>query len=145
MVGKLFTDVPLTRQHLKTGLALFFAFVIEAWRCLSFPTSSPAIQDGLSIGSSGVGLLLSAMFFGTIPGALLWGVYVDKIGRKSACVISLIAYGVRLAASALAPDYWTLWGLRYVSGFALADILVTVFLYFEELIPVRFRSRATSS
>jgi len=142
-VGTLFADMPLTRQHLKAGFALFFAFIIEAWEMLVLSYVSPAIKSGLSVSTSGIGLLMSAMFFGMIPGALLWGLYVDRIGRKSACMISLAGYGVFSAASAFSPDYGMLWALRFVSGFALAGILVTVFLYFEELVPTRYRGRAT--
>lgn len=142
-VGTLFTGMPLTRQHLKAGFALFFAFIIEAWEMLVLSYISPAVKSGLGVGTSSIGLLISAMYFGMIPGALLWGVYVDRTGRKSACIISLASYGLISAASAFAPNYWTLWGLRCASGVALAGILVTVFLYFEELLPVRYRGRAT--
>lgn len=142
-VGTLFADMPLTRQHLKAGFALFFAFIIEAWEMLVLSYVSPAIKSGLGVSTGAIGVLMSAMFFGMIPGALLWGLYVDRIGRKSACMISLASYGVFSAASAFSPDYGMLWALRFVSGFALAGILVTVFLYFEELVPIRYRGRAT--
>lgn len=142
-VGTIFAEMPLTRRHLLAGFALFFAFIIEAWEMLILAYIAPAIEAEFAIGDERIGFLLSAMFFGMIPGALLWGVWVDKRGRKQACMLSLAAYGVLSAMSALSPDYWTLWGLRFASGFALAGILVTVFLYFEELIPVRYRGRAT--
>lgn len=142
-VGQLFADMPLTRQHLKAGFALFFAFVIEAWEMLILTYISSAIEADFAVGATSIGFLISAMFFGMIPGALAWGVYVDRRGRKSACILSLAGYGVISALSAIAPNYWTLWSLRCLSGVALAGILVTVFLYFEELVPVRYRGRAT--
>ncbi|MGP4014299.1 MFS transporter [Saccharopolyspora sp. 5N708] len=142
-VGKIFADMPLTRQHLKAGIALFFAFVIEAWEMLILSYVSSPIEREFSVGPTSIGFLLSAMFFGMIPGALAWGWWVDRNGRKPACIISLGSYGIVSALSALAPNYWSLWGLRFLSGIALAGILVTVFLYFEELVPVRYRGRAT--
>lgn len=142
-VGSIFAEMPLTSRHLLAGFTLLFAFVIEAWEMLILAYSASAIEAEFSVGAGHIGLLLSAMFFGMIPGALAWGIWVDRHGRKSACMISLAAYGVASAASAVAPSYWTLWSLRFISGVALAGILVTVFLYFEELIPVRYRGRAT--
>lgn len=141
-VGHLFADMPLTREHVKAGFALFFAFVIEAWEMLILAYIAPAIAEDFAISASQVGFLLSAMFFGMIPGALAWGAWVDYLGRKRACIASLTAYGLISAVSAFSPNYWTLWGLRFASGVALAGILVTVFLYFEELLPVRHRGRA---
>lgn len=142
-LGSIFGRMALNRRHLKAGFALFFAFIIEAWEMLILAYSAPAIEDDLKIGATSMGFLISAMFFGMIPGALAWGVWVDRLGRKSACIVSLAGYGVISALSALSPDYWTLWSLRLLSGVALAGILVTVFLYFEELIPSRYRGRAT--
>ncbi|ADD44851.1 MFS transporter [Stackebrandtia nassauensis] len=142
-VGTIFTRMPLNRRHLMAGFALFFAFVIEAWEMLILSYIASDVEAELQVGDTAIGFLISAMFFGMIPGALAWGVYVDRKGRKPACVISLAAYGVISAVSALSPNYWTLWSLRLLSGVALAGILVTVFLYFEELIPVKYRGRAT--
>ncbi|GHJ42097.1 MFS transporter [Streptomyces sp. TS71-3] len=142
-VGHAFATMSLTREHVKAGSALFFAFVIEAWEMLIVSYVSSSIRADFHIGAAAVGLLLSSMYFGMIPGALLWGAVTDRIGRKMTCIWSLAGYGFCCAASALAPNYWSFCAARFCSGFALAGILVAVFVYFEELLPVRHRGRAT--
>lgn len=142
-VGHAFATMRLTREHVKAGGALFFAFVIEAWEMLIVSYVSSSMSDDFHIDAAAVGLLLSSMYFGMIPGAILWGAVTDRIGRKKTCVWSLVGYGICCAASALAPNYWSFCAARFCSGFALAGILVAVFVYFEELLPVRHRGRAT--
>ena len=117
--------MPLTGRHLKAGFALFFAFMIEAWEMLILSYVSSDIEREFAVSSTSIGFLISAMFFGMIPGALAWGFWIDRHGRKPACILSLAGYGALSALSAMAPNYWMLWGLRCLSGLALAGILVT--------------------
>jgi len=57
-VGELFAQMPLTREHWKAGIALFFAFVIEAWEMMIIIIASGMIATDFELsperlGSSG--------------------------------------------------------------------------------------------
>ncbi|GAA2804894.1 MFS transporter [Crossiella cryophila] len=141
-VGAAFDRMPFTRRHWLIGLALFTAFVIDSWELVALVYVQADLAASLGIDAATVGLVLSALSFGMIPGALLWGPVADRIGRRPACFWSMVAYSVLAIASAFAPDATVLIALRVVSGFALAGVYTITFPYFLELVPTRVRGRA---
>jgi putative MFS transporter len=142
-VGDLFADMPLTREHWKAGIALFFSFVIEAWEMMIIIMASGMIARDFQLKEARLGSLMGSIYLGMIPGCLLWGKITDRWGRRPTMVASLATYGVISLASSFSPAYWTLWATRFVSGIALSGVLVSAFIYFEELLPVKTRGRAT--
>jgi MFS transporter, putative metabolite:H+ symporter len=142
-VGELFAQMPLTREHWKAGVALFFAFVIEAWEMMIIIMASGMISRDFQLDERQLGSLIGSIYLGMIPGCLAWGKFADRIGRKKTVVASLASYGVISLVSAMSPTYWILWWTRFASGIALSGVLVSAFIYFEELLPVKSRGRAT--
>jgi len=142
-VGQWFQDMPLTRTHWIAGLTLFVAFIIESWEMMIIIFSSGAIGVEFTLHTGEIGSLIGAMFLGMIPGALLWGKLVGTLGRKRCMIWSIGLYGLFPLMSAFAPSFEVLWAVRFVCGIVLSGALVVTFPYFEELVPVRVRGRAT--
>jgi putative MFS transporter len=142
-VGHWFEDMPLTRTHWIAGLTLFMAFVIESWEMMIIIFSSGAIGADFGMDTVQIGSLIGAMFLGMIPGSLLWGKLSGVIGRKRCMIWSIGLYGLFPVMSAFAPSYEALWGIRFICGIVLSGALVVTFPYFEELVPVKVRGRAT--
>ncbi|NRQ39710.1 MFS transporter [Nonomuraea sp. NN258] len=141
-IGAAFDRMPFTPRHVLIALALFIAFVIESWEQLALIYVSGDLGTQFGIDQAGIGLVLSAVAFGMIPGVLIWGPVADRIGRKPASFWSLLAYGVIAFASAFAPNMTVLVTLRVASGLALAGVYTITFPYFLELLPTRYRGRA---
>jgi putative MFS transporter len=142
-VGEWFEDMPLTRAHWVAGLTLFVAFVIESWEMMIIIFSSGAIGTDFGLSTTQIGSLIGAMFLGMIPGALLWGKLVGTLGRKRCMILSIGLYGLFPLMSAFAPTFDALWWIRFLCGIVLSGALVVTFPYFEELVPVRVRGKAT--
>ncbi|NUR83850.1 MAG: MFS transporter, partial [Nonomuraea sp.] len=141
-IGAAFDRMPFTRRHVLIALALFIAFVIESWEQLALIYVSGDLGGAFGIDEAGIGVVLSAVAFGMIPGVLIWGPVADRIGRKPAAFWSLLAYGVVALASAFSPNLATLISLRVLSGLALAGVYTITFPYFLELLPTRQRGKA---
>ncbi|WP_431923159.1 MFS transporter [Nonomuraea jabiensis] len=141
-IGAAFDRMPFTRRHVLIALALFIAFVIESWEQLALVYVSGDLGTAFGIDEAGVGVVLSAVAFGMIPGVLVWGPVADRAGRKPVAFWSLLAYGVIALASAFAPNMVVLVTLRVASGLALAGVYTITFPYFLELLPTRSRGRA---
>jgi putative MFS transporter len=142
-VGQIFKSMPLTVRHWKSGLALFFSFVIEAWEMMIIILISGMIAGDFKLTPAQVGSLIGSIFLGMIPGCLIWGKITDIIGRKQTMIWSLASYGVVSLISAFSGNYEMLWWMRFFSGLALSGLMVSSFPYFEELLPVRSRGPAT--
>lgn len=142
-VGQWFEAMPLTRSHWIAGFVLFMAFVIESWEMMIIIFSSGAIGAEFDLSTAQIGSLIGAMFLGMIPGALLWGKLSGTLGRKRCMVLSIGLYGLFPLASAFAQSFEVLWAIRFLCGIVLSGALVVTFPYFEELVPVRVRGKAT--
>lgn len=142
-VGFWFQQMPLTRTHWVAGSILFVTFIIESWEMMIIILSSGSIAAEFNLGTAQIGSLISAIFLGMIPGALVWGKVADWLGRKKSIILSLALYAPLPLLSAFAPSVEVLWWLRFVCGIVLSGALVVTFPYFEELVPVKARGRAT--
>jgi MFS transporter, putative metabolite:H+ symporter len=135
--------LPLTFEHVKSCLALFFVFVIEAWEMMIIVYTAPLISRDFHLSPVATGNLIGAIFVGMAIGTVFWGPVADRIGRKKATIWSLVLYGLISTLSVFSPDYATLYGLRLLSGVAAVGMMVVCFPYFEELLPIRSRGPLT--
>jgi putative MFS transporter len=142
-VGHWFRDMPVTRTHWVAGLILFVTFIIDSWEMMILILSSESIAAEFNLGTAQIGSLIGAIFLGMIPGALMWGRLADRLGRKKCMILSLALYAPIPLLSALAPSFEVLWWLRFTGGIILSGALVITFPYFQELIPVKARGKAT--
>lgn len=86
-----------------------------------FPTSSPAAQQFLSYATFGIAFIARPI------GALLFGHFGDRLGRKSTLVVSLLTMGIATIAIGVLPGYDTIgWAapailcvLRFAQGLGI--------------------------
>lgn len=142
-VGHAFRDMPFGSVHIKICAVLFFAFAIEAWEMLMLTYVASDLGTSLQVGMTEVGIAISALFLGMIPGSLIWGPISDRIGRKATCAWSFAGYGVFTLLSCFAPNFEILSVARFLSGLLFSGVFTVTFPYFEELLPVKVRGRAT--
>lgn len=142
-VGEYFDGMKLTSKHWFGGLILFFAFVIEAWELMMIVFISDGIAQEFSLSALQVGSLIGSMSFGLILGSYLWGLFIDKIGRKKTMLYSFIGFGIIQLVSSFSGSYEMLYGLRFLAGMIFGGVIVCTFPYFQELLPVKSRGRAS--
>lgn len=140
-VGEVCSTMRLTRAHLVAGSVLFMAFVIEAWEQVGLVYVSPGIEAEFGIDNVQLGWALSAVAFGMVPGTLLWGGVIDRLGRRRVTVYSLLLYAVLALAAGLAPSFVPFLVLRILSGVAFGGVYAVTFPYFLELLPTRWRGQ----
>ncbi|GIP40751.1 MFS transporter [Paenibacillus sp. J31TS4] len=105
---------------MKTAIWLYlFMFVALFDLHAQFPILSPfAISLGAT--PSFIGLILGVYSITHLPGNLMAGYGVDRIGSKLFMVGSLLGAGVLLLFQAHVKDPWQLLAIRSISGFVLA-------------------------
>jgi putative MFS transporter len=84
----------------------------------------------------------AATFLGLFVGALLFGQFADRAGRKRTFNVALLVYTgatilMALQHSAVQVNVW-----RFVAGIGLGVEMVTIDAYIAEIVPARFRGRA---
>lgn len=141
-VGEYFDGMKLTKQHWIAGSILFFAFVIEAWELMMMIFITGDIAKEFDLSTIQVGSLIGSMSFGLILGCYLWGLFIDRIGRKKTMIYSFIGFGIISLISSFSINYEMLYSLRFLAGLIFAGVIVCTFPYFQELLPVKSRGRA---
>lgn len=80
-------------------------------------------------------LTTAGMFFG----AFIGGVIGDKVGRRKSYLLFVLIHIISMIIGALSPNMTFLITCRFVMGFALGALLVTLFAGFTEYVPNRTR------
>uniref|UniRef100_A0A3P8UVI3 Synaptic vesicle glycoprotein 2 n=1 Tax=Cynoglossus semilaevis TaxID=244447 RepID=A0A3P8UVI3_CYNSE len=87
----------------------------------------------------------SSVFVGMMLGGYVWGYLADKRGRRRVLVVSLTVNGIFGVLSSLAPWFWLLLLLRFISGIGVGGSIPVIFSYFSEFMPRQRRGAMISA
>lgn len=93
-----------------------------------------------NISATFVSLTTAGMFLG----ALVGGIIGDKIGRRKSFLLYEVIHIVAMLSGALAPNMTVLIVCRFIMGFGLGALLVTLFAGFTEYMPAHNRGTWSS-
>jgi len=82
----------------------------------------------------------SIFIFGGAAGGFICGWISDKMGRKTAVIISIASYGVFTLLTGYMPNWWAVVICRFFSGFGLGGVLVTTTTIMMEEWPKKTRA-----
>jgi putative MFS transporter len=88
-----------------------------------------------------VGLLVSSAYLGSWLGALVFGYYTDRKGRRAVFMLSMVAFIVTSILCALAPNYAVLLLSRFLVGVAIGMDFPTAGAMISEFAPPRDRGK----
>jgi MFS family permease len=104
---------------------LFIVFGVALMAVLRADSISPAfpgVSEAFAVSSQQTALLISVFALPSIFLTPLLGMLADRWGRKKILTPSLLLFGVAGGASALAPNFDLLLGLRLVQGIGAASL-----------------------
>ncbi|MPW19619.1 MFS transporter [Paraburkholderia sp. CNPSo 3157] len=131
--------LPVSRFHKRLLLLVSLPFFFDISDIFTFSYAAPALVKEWGLPISSIALLTSAGFFGMFVGATLGGMLSDKIGRKRALVVYVIAYSTFSLANALAPDIPMLIITRVLTGVGISSATAVVMAYIAEMFPAKTR------
>ncbi len=134
---------PLTRFHYRLlGLGSFI-YAFTAMNVLLIATVLTPIISEFNLAKQPLisGLLLSAGYIGMFVGALTFGIFADRIGRKKTLLLTISLMAVFTALNAVAPDPSTMGILRFFAGIGLGGALPQPGVYVSEYVPTKYRGR----
>lgn len=114
-------------SHVQHRLLILLVTILLSLSPFAVDTYLPAFPDmerqyGIDTAamSQSLGVFMIALAFST----LAWGPLVDRFGRKSTSLVSLLGFAVASAGCALSPDYQTFMVFRILQGLAVGCGLV---------------------
>ena len=142
------TDIPArldrmrwSRFHWLVIAALGSSWVLDGLEVTLVGSLSTALTDPGSLGltASEIGLAASAYLAGAISGAIGFGYWADRWGRKRLFIITVAVYAVAAAASGLAWNFASFAVFRLMTGAGIGGEYSAINSAIQELIPARCR------
>ncbi|WP_449443750.1 MFS transporter [Ureibacillus acetophenoni] len=130
---------PISRNKLLAVAGTGWMFDAMDVGILSFVIAALAADWGLNSGQ--MGLIGSVNSIGMAVGALIFGVFADKVGRKTIFMWTLILFSVASGLSAITTTFMAFLILRFFVGMGLGGELPVASTLVSESVPAKERGR----
>lgn len=132
---------PLSYFQIRIIAVCALVAMIDGFDTQSIAFMAPAIAQAWGVPSAEFGPVFGAGLFGTLIGALAFGVAADRFGRKPCLLISIFLFSVMSCATPLlAHSMRELFVLRVITGIGLGGAIPIIIALTTEYAPRRFRA-----
>jgi putative MFS transporter len=131
--------LPLLPFHTQLILLLGSSLLLDGLDTLIISVILTPIAITFHINPASAGILIAAGFAGQAIGALIFGYFSERYGRKVPLVIALIICGLLSIGAAIAPGFQLLLLMRLLQGIGLGACPPLATALFNEYIPSRRR------
>jgi MFS transporter, PHS family, inorganic phosphate transporter len=112
-------EASLGRVHMRAVVASGVGFFTDAYDLFVIGIASSLIAKDWNLGSGRLAILNSTMLGAAFLGALVFGRYADKVGRKRVYWLVAAVMIAGALGSAFAQSFWMLIAFRFVLGFGV--------------------------
>ncbi|HEV7718865.1 MAG TPA: MFS transporter [Arsenicitalea sp.] len=105
----------------------------------------PNLASDLRVTDPEAGHVISAYALGVVVGAPLISILAARLPRRALLLGLMLLFVVGNLASAIAPNYWSLTVLRFISGLPHGAFFGIAALVAASMVPVTHRARAVGS
>jgi MFS family permease len=112
-------EASLSRFHLRAVVASGVGFFTDAYDLFVIGIASALITKDWNLSSGRLALLNSTMLAAAFLGAIVFGRYADKVGRKRVYWLVAAIMIAGALGSALSQSFWVLISFRFLLGFGV--------------------------
>ena len=142
------TDVPgrldalmWSRWHQRMVVALGITWILDGLEASLVANIAPTLRspEALGLSATAIGAANSAYLVGQVLGALVFGHFTDRFGRKRLFLVTLAIYLGATACSGLSPNYAVFVAFRCLAGSGIGGEYSAINSAIDELVPAGLR------
>ncbi|MFG2863779.1 MFS transporter [Streptomyces sioyaensis] len=127
--------LPVTRLHKRFTGVMALGNFFEIYELFLAGVLATTLKKTFALGGFELSLVLASVFVGAFVGAVVIGRLADRVGRRTAYMVTLTLYSGATLACALAPNLWTLVAFRFVAGIGLGGELPVTDSFLGDILP----------
>ncbi len=135
------TPAALTRTLIGSSVVAALGGLLFGFDTVVISGTTDALKTVFALSETSLGFTVAIALIGTIFGSILAGRPADVWGRKPALIALAVLYFVTSLGTALAWDWISFLGFRFLGGVAVGGASVVSPLYIAEIAPARYRGR----
>ena len=134
-----------TPLHTRITMALGVGWLLDAFEVNIIGNVLGVLQRLWHLTSVEASMLVTVWLVGIMIGALLFGYLADRFGRRRLFILTLLLYSTFTVISALSPGYWAFLVFRFLTAIGVGAEYSAINAAIGELIPARYRGRASAT
>lgn len=136
--------LPWSRFHSTVTIALGIGWTLAAFQTTIIGSILGQVTKLWNLSATQGSCLVSAWVVGIAIGAMLFGYYADRKGRKKMFIFSLVWYAAFSMAAAFSWNFTSLLAFRFLTALAIGGEYSAVMAAMVEFIPKRHRGKTSA-
>ncbi|MEU0506517.1 MFS transporter [Nocardia sp. NPDC005998] len=133
--------LPMTSLHKRFTAIMALGTFFEIYELFLSGVLATTLKKTFTLHGLELSLVLASAFVGAFIGAVVIGRMADRVGRRSAYMLTLSLYSAATLACAFAPNVWTLVLFRFIAGIGLGGELPVTDSFLGDILPPERRGR----
>jgi AAHS family 4-hydroxybenzoate transporter-like MFS transporter len=140
-ISRLIDERGLTRFNIGLLLCALFIIMIDGYDLQAIGVAVPLLVKAWHVTDrAAVGPVLSATLIGGLVGALIFGAFGDRFGRKQAIIVTLLLFGGLTWLAAATTSLREMAVLRFLAGIGIGGFTPNIMALVAEYAPRRMRA-----
>ncbi|RJS63150.1 MFS transporter [Priestia filamentosa] len=139
-----FEQSKLKSFHILLILWLFFILMFDGYDVVIYGATIPVLKESWGISDIIAGSIGSYTTIGTAIGAVLFGLYSDRFGRKRIIILTTLMFSIFTMLSGFAPNAIIFTICRVIAGFGFGGVMPNIASLISEYAPLKYRAAIIS-
>ena len=139
-----FEQSKLKPFHILLVLWLFMILMFEGYDIVIYGATIPFLKESWGISDMVAGSIGSYTTIGTAIGAVLFGLYSDRFGRKRIIIFTTLLFSIFTMLSGFAPNAIMFTVCRVIAGFGFGGVMPNIASLISEYAPLKYRAAIIS-
>lgn len=143
-VNDVIESLKLSSTHFWVVSIAALGFMFDSFDTYIVSYAMPSIIREWDIDNVTIGILSSAGLAGMFLGAIFWGPFTDRMGRKAGFIGTVLGFSLLTGVTAFVPNVFQFGIVRFLTGMCLGGMIPVNTALVSEYVAAKYRGRFVS-